>query len=588
LTIFNELGDTQVAANAMLGLAKAERTLGSFEDSLRDVTQALQAVEEVRSRIRTDSLRASFLGSWRNSYEFYIDLVLHFPRSLAPEGNTAFAFLIAEMARARSLLDTLNRADAARQEDEQEKNLRRELASQGNRLLELRLRGKTEEAAQVDLSIGSLEEKYDQLESTKILEGHSADPLQPRFLAAEDVRQKLVDEQTIFLEYFLGAKRSYLWAITSGEVSVFELPAQSAIEESTRKFLDSLRNRGASSGNGRAAELHRRSRDLTALLPSPVADRLRNRRLIVVADGPLQYLPFAALERPQFGLSSSTAYTPLVLSNEVVSLPSASAFAAQQEALANRTPAPRTLAVLADPVFSQQDPRVQAVQHDHNSSTPPIQQASLSASVERMLEHVQPGALPGTIPRLPFTAIEADKIFAMAPAATSKKAVGFNAARNLALSPELGAYRYLHFATHGYMDARHPELSALVLSLVDKDGNEKDGFLRLQDIYNLHLRADLVVLSACETGLGREIRGEGLIGLTRGFMYAGAARVVVSLWNVSDQGTSELMPRFYRNMFERHMAPAAALRRAQIAMLASRQWQDPYYWAPFTLQGEWK
>jgi CHAT domain-containing protein len=256
--------------------------------------------------------------------------------------------------------------------------------------------------------------------------------------------------------------------------------------------------------------------------------------------------------------------------------------------LANRTPAPRTLAVLADPVFSQQDPRVQAVQHDHNSSTPPIQQASLSASVERMLEHVQPGALPGTIPRLPFTAIEADKIFAMAPAATSKKAVGFNAARNLALSPELGAYRYLHFATHGYMDARHPELSALVLSLVDKDGNEKDGFLRLQDIYSLHLRADLVVLSACETGLGREIRGEGLIGLTRGFMYAGAARVVVSLWNVSDQGTSELMPRFYRNMFERHMAPAAALRRAQIAMLASRQWQDPYYWAPFTLLGEWK
>jgi CHAT domain-containing protein len=206
----------------------------------------------------------------------------------------------------------------------------------------------------------------------------------------------------------------------------------------------------------------------------------------------------------------------------------------------------------------------------------------------RLLEHVQPGASPGAIPRLPFTAIEADKIFAMAPTATSKKAVGFDAVRNLALSPELGQYRYLHFATHGYMDTRHPELSALVLSLVDKDGNGKDGFLRLQDIYNLHLRADLVVLSACETGLGREIRGEGLIGLTRGFMYAGAARVLVSLWNVSDQGTSELMTHFYKNVLERHMTPAAALRRAQIAMLASRQWQDPYYWAPFTLQGEWK
>jgi tetratricopeptide (TPR) repeat protein len=253
LTTFNSLGDTPLIARATIGLAQADRALGNFEDSLQHVTQALQTMEEVRSRIPTDLLRASFLGSWRSFYEFYIDLTLHFPRPLAPAGNPAFAFRIAEMARARSLLDTLNGVETGRREDEQEKNLRQELASQGNRLLELRLQGKTEEATQLDLSIRSLETEFDQLESKKMQEGHGAAVLsQPRFLTADDVRQKLLDEQTVFLEYFLGTEKSYLWAITSGDVSVFELPAQSRIEESTRKFLDLLRSRGTSAHNRRA------------------------------------------------------------------------------------------------------------------------------------------------------------------------------------------------------------------------------------------------------------------------------------------------------------------------------------------------
>jgi CHAT domain-containing protein len=242
---------------------------------------------------------------------------------------------------------------------------------------------------------------------------------------------------------------------------------------------------------------------------------------------------------------------------------------------------------LSHPPRLSQDPRLSEDQR--LSSQPAIQSGNVAFnSATRLLEHTQAGSSPVSISRLPFTAIEAEKILAIAPARTSMKAVGFAATRSLSMSSELGQYRYLHFATHGYMDARHPELSALVLSLFDKDGKIEDGFLRLQDIYNLRLHADLVVLSACETGLGREIRGEGLIGLTRGFLYAGAARVLVSLWDVSDQGTSELMPRFYEAMLQKGRPPAAALREAQIAMFKSRKWQAPYYWAPFTLQGEWK
>jgi CHAT domain-containing protein len=153
---------------------------------------------------------------------------------------------------------------------------------------------------------------------------------------------------------------------------------------------------------------------------------------------------------------------------------------------------------------------------------------------------------------------------------------------------DLGRYRFIHFATHTLVNGQHPELSGVVLSLVGRDGQPQDGFFRLHDIYNLRLAADLVVLSACQTALGKEVTSEGLIGLTRGFMYAGAPRVVASLWDVRDMATSELMKRFYAGILTQGLRPAAALRAAQLSLLADLRWQDPYYWAAFALQGEWR
>jgi CHAT domain-containing protein len=168
------------------------------------------------------------------------------------------------------------------------------------------------------------------------------------------------------------------------------------------------------------------------------------------------------------------------------------------------------------------------------------------------------------------------------------KATGFRASRATATSPELAQYRIVHFATHALVNNEHAELSGIVLSLVDEEGSPQDGFLRLHDLYNLNLPADLVVLSACQTALGKEIKGEGLVGLTRGFMYAGAARVMASLWKVDDAATAELMKRFYEKMLKHRMRPAAALRAAQLEMWRNRPWQAPYYWAAFVLQGEWQ
>jgi len=192
------------------------------------------------------------------------------------------------------------------------------------------------------------------------------------------------------------------------------------------------------------------------------------------------------------------------------------------------------------------------------------------------------------VPRLFSSGEEADAIIKLAPWGTGLKAVGFEANRQRVLGQELSGYRVVHFATHGLINDQHPELSGIVLSLFDSEGRSQDGFLRLHDIYNLRLPADLVVLSACSTGLGKDIRGEGLIGLTRGFMYAGASGVIASLWKVDDVATAELMKRFYTAMLKDNLRPAAALRRAKMEMWRQKRWQAPFYWAAFELQGEWR
>ncbi|MGH9364414.1 MAG: CHAT domain-containing protein, partial [Thermoanaerobaculia bacterium] len=320
---------------------------------------------------------------------------------------------------------------------------------------------------------------------------------------------------------------------------------------------------------------------LSQMLLGPVARKLGSKRLLIVVDGALQYVPFAALPSPTRG-----GYVPLGAEHEVVSLPSASVLAVLRREIAGRAPLSKTLAVLADPVFEKDDERLKKVGRDTKESAkaiPPLDSPLVRSAQDLGLE--EGGRL--RIPRLPFTRREAEAIFSLAPAAKRKEVLDFDANRAAATSEELGQYRFVHFATHGFLNSIHPELSGLVLSLVDRNGNDQNGFLTALEVYNLKLPVDLVVLSGCRTGLGKDVKGEGLIGLTRGFMYAGAARVLVSLWDVDDEATAELMTRFYDGMLgRRHLSPAAALRAAQISISKEKRWQAPYYWAAFVLQGE--
>jgi CHAT domain-containing protein len=326
---------------------------------------------------------------------------------------------------------------------------------------------------------------------------------------------------------------------------------------------------------------------LSDMVLGPLAPRLGTKRLVIVGDGALQYVPFSALPIKRRGKES----IPLIAEHEIVSLPSASVLGLLRQEKQEPGSAGKLLAVLADPVFSAKDPRLaQLGGPDGNAKYDQPRQSAWSGDPQLVRAIRSAGGKASTgLPRLWFSRQEADGIFSLVPPGKGREYLDFDASLAAATSSELAHYRIVHFATHGILDTEYPELSGLVLSLVDREGKPRRGFLSLEQIYNLSLpSAQMVVLSACDTALGREIKGEGLVGVTRGFLYAGASRVVSSLWEVNDVASAELMKHFYRGMLEKNLPPSAALRDAQLEMYRQPRWSSPYYWAGFIITGDWK
>ncbi len=603
LTICRAVGDRSGEAGALYGSARAALGLGQLALAREQIQAALVLIEAVRAKVGSQQLRASYLASVQKYYQLNIDVLMRLHRASPAAGFDALALQASERARARSLLEQLTEARADIRQGveasllERERQLAQLLNAKARRQLELI--GQSGGAAQLTAlkqEISQLEDEYNQVQTTiRQRSPHYAALTQPQPLSLRAIQAQL-DTDSLLLEYSLGEERSFLWAVTKDSLKTYELPNREQIEQAARQVYalvtanavaqrDELPSQRRARLARAAEQLPGAARQLSHLTLGPVAAELGNRRLVIIADGALQQTPFALLSEP------GTTAQPLVVKHELISLPSASTLAVQRHELANRQPAPKLLAVLADPVFDRSDERAKLTPAP---TAPSKQLTTLARSNARSIEHLAESGKQSVIggrvriPRLPFTRQEAERILALAPSPANLKAVGFQANRALALSAELGQYRYLHFATHGYLDSERPGFSALVLSLINERGEVEDGFLRAHEIYNLNLPAELVVLSACQTGLGKEIKGEGLVGLTRGFMYAGAARIVVSLWNVNDKATAELMTKFYQKMLKSGERPAAALRAAQVEMWRQKQWEVPYYWAAFVLQGEWK
>lgn len=553
LGLLRVLADPPKMAWALEGKAWVLRRRGDFEAARRLMEEALAAIERHRFSQTSYATRAEFFATRQDSYGFLIDLLMEMHRKAPSAGYAAAALKVSERSLARSLLDglaangmDLHRGGAAPELHARERELENEidvLVSRQTRLAQDAV--PPEQLQPVEAELGR---RWDEL--GRVRDGlRAGDPryaalTQPRPWSAAEIQRSLLDRDTLLLEYRLGEKRSFLWAVTPDSLASFELPGRAEIERVARPagdFLARSQSRKAKlSGDLQLTKLSR-------LLLDPVAPLLPGKRLLVVGDGILQNLPFAVLPEPGPSGVNPGGGEPLIARHEIVTLPSASVLGELRREVASRPPAPRALWVLANPDFG------------------------------------------GRFAPLPYTQEEATAILELAPASERFAALGREASRATVLSAALRDYHFLHFATHGSFATTDPGGGQLVLAQVDpRGGRVTNGFLHLADIYGLNLRADLVVLSACQSALGREVRGEGMMGMTRGFFYAGAERVLVSLWNVNDRVTVELMQHFYHGILSEGLSPAAALRVAQNAIRRQERWRAPYYWAGFTLQGEWR
>lgn len=542
-------GPAEMAAH--FGLARVARREGRLDEAEHRMERILDLAEGIRSQVWRPDLRASYQAARQEQYTFLLDLLAERDRREPGRGHGARAFAVSERSRARSLLDLLS---AARSHPGPEE-LRRldELSRQINaRHLDLLTAPQGIASSELEKEMTGL------LESWRQASASAQGP--PRAVASSlslQEAQRLLDDDTLLLEYFLGEERSYLWAVTSSASRfVATLPGRAQIEAAARRAYQGMTESHRQTGEVAARQAAAR---LSRMVLQPVADLLGWPRLVVVAHGALQAVPFAALPFPD------GTDRPLIADHEVVSLPSASVLAALRSELAGRPPAQGLLVVVADPVLGPDDPRLQEVRP--------------AAAVKSRAP---------SLPRLPYSGQEAMDILGMAGSRRVLAASGFAANRTLVQSGRLSEYRILHFATHSLFDDLHPELSALALSAFDEAGRPVDGQFRAYEASGLKLHADLVVLSACRTASGQEVGGEGMVGLTQGFLHAGTPRLIVSLWDVDDRSTSELMQRFYKGLLRENLPPAQALRQAQVSLWKEARWHAPYYWGGFVLQGDWR
>jgi len=605
LPMLQAVGDQLAEAAVLKNIAWVEREEGRLAAARSAIEQAIVLLEFLRANVHSQETRSSFLATVADYYEFNIDVLMRL-RALDPHaGHTEAALKISEQARARSLLELLNEARGDIRQGvsdellERERSLKNRLTTKLDGLTRI-LGGKTTDAQKsaAKKEIGDLTEEYRQVQAEiRQTSPRYAALTQPQPLSATEIQSQLLDNDTLLLEYALGEKRSYLWLVSPTSVTGHQLPPRAEIEAAARKVYDLLitRPRRRSPAD---SQFIAQAEALSRMLLGPVAPQLGAKRLVIVGPGVLSYLPFAALPEPADENRPAGSYQPLIAKHEIVTLPSASVLSVIRREMAGRRRATKSVAVLADPVFEASDSRLALAKNKNSSgeaqsnpATPSTVIATRSALTRAVNAMNFSNARTG-FTRLAFSRQEAESVFALTSGGTGLKATDFNASRALVMNEALSQYRILHLATHGLLNSQYPELSGIVFSLVDQEGKPQDGFLRLHEVYNLRLNADLIVLSACETGLGKEIKGEGLIGLTRGFMHAGAPRVVASLWNVDDLATAELMKLFYQGMLKNGpksgLAPAAALRAAQFELSKQKRWASPYFWAGFVLQGEWK
>lgn len=585
---YRKLGDVDGETRALYQFARLEFAENNLDAAKIKIENALQKHEYAQAKYNNVPNLSTLLEFRRGYFDLYIDILMRLDEQRPNEGFALKALQVSERARMRTLIWQYREAvkNTPQTVDfqllTQIQKIQLQIGEQFSVLAKAQSNiNQSTNIPDIEKTIAKLNKQDESLKAQlRQSNPNVADLASPPPLSLAQMQAEL-DDDTVLVEYSLGEKRSYLWIVGNNSFQSFTLPKRLEIETQAKNFYQSL-NEPIEAQNSRQSDKKSATKKILAKDVIEEADKLSKlllvekyanlsaKRLVFVADGALNLVPFSSLtfvnaEKKVLGEKFETVKLPSLTTLHVLRERNTKPFA------------PTSLAVIADPVFSNGDERLAKRTKGKNKS---ITATSDLAATLRDFSLT-------TLSRLPFSRTEAKDIGQNLPNNTSLY-LDFKASRERLLNGEFDQFDILHFATHGFLNNQHPELSGLVLSLVDEQGNQQNGFLRTQDLFLLKIKPQLVVLSACQTGLGKQVANEGLAGLTRGFLANGMPRIVATLWKVDDAATAEFMSRFYRAMLKENLKPSTALKTAQNEMRQIKRFSHPRFWAGFVLTGEWR
>lgn len=581
--------DLLPATENLYNLARINLRENKLDTAVEQIRNSINITETLYSDVLNTKLKRNYFSNSFDHYNLFIEILM---KKYAADFDRKFlmeAIQAAERSRARSMLENLalSEADFIRDADpediKKEKEIRRRLNDKADKLTDI-LSGNADitETERLSKEINALENELENLKAEIKRQSPIYSAIKnPPPLDVADFQQNVLDENSIFLEFSLGENESYLWMIEKEKVDSFILPPRSEIEPHVEKLRELLVSREMKTGESiedfqkrvTDAETNYRaeSKILSNRIFGQIADKIGSKRLIIVPDGKLHYFPVSALPLP-----NSDSDEPLLLTNETVYAPSAQTLLFLEKSDRQNDETANNLLIFSDPVFTADDARF-------STGNKPSEEVEIVKK-----ESFRFVASMNSLQRLTASRNESDSILNIVGTGNADSFTGFDANRENLLKLKTEDYKIIHFATHGKTDENRPELSGIVLSRFNEKGNKLNEFFRIHDIYGLNLKADLVVLSACETGLGKEVKGEGLMSLNNAFLQSGAKSVMASLWKVEDNATLELMKSFYGGITVENLTPSQSLRKAQLKLRQNPQTSSPFYWAAFTIQGDFK
>ncbi len=589
LALSQKVKDKFGEAVTLYHLAKLDVLEEKDADALNQIKNSIEITENLYTDVLNSKLKRTYFSNVYDRYDLYISILTKMHRRFPSQGFDVQALQASEKSRSRSMLETLRLTEADFTKDadpetvKREKEIRSLLNAKADSLTDLLSRNSDQtEIQKVSDDINELSNELEGIKANLKQNSpvYSAIQNPPPFDIGE-FQNQIPDDKTMLLEFSFGQDESYLWVIEKTGFSAYILPAREKIETAIQKLREllnlreMLENETVTDYQTRLAEAEKNywqeAQNLSNNLLGQISDRLGEKRLVIVPDGKLHYFPVSALPFP-----NSETNEPILLTNEIVYEPSASTLLILAKNEKQSATPEKNLLVFADPVFSGDDSRLTSGNKSEETGD------------STGLNNVRFAESRNSLPRLSASKYESESITDIIGSSKSDAYSGFSASREQLLNSNISDYKIIHLATHGSIDENRPELSGIVLSRFDQNGQKVDEFIRLHDIYGMNLSANLVVLSACSTGIGKEVRGEGLMSLNNAFLQVGAKSVMSSLWKVDDYATLELMKNFYASMADENLTPSQALRSAKIKMMRDPRFKSPFYWAAFTIQGDYK